>query len=123
MNEHLIVSSGHFLPTLAWLLIGHALCDYPLQGDFIGKFKSPRVPSPVKETIWPYLLTAHSLIHAGAVWLITGSPFAGIEEFVTHWQIDLGKSLGYFGFHTDQVLHVACKVLWALALWYAIHER
>ena len=99
------------------LLIGHALADYPLQGDFIGKFKSPLVASPIQgRSIWWHLLTAHALIHAGAVWFVTGSVHLAFAEFVLHWVIDHAKGLNLIGFHTDQALHVACKVLYAISL-------
>ncbi|MCB1281881.1 MAG: DUF3307 domain-containing protein [Salinibacterium sp.] len=100
------------------LLVGHALADYPLQGDFIGKFKSWRVPPPpgMPRTTWAHLLTAHSLIHAGAVLLITGSLALALCEFVAHWIIDALKCAGITGLHTDQLLHVACKVAWWLAV-------
>jgi hypothetical protein len=97
------------------LLIGHALCDYPLQGDFVGKFKSHKVASPVPgTTIWPHLLTAHALIHAGMVWAITQSPTMAVLEFVLHWGIDFAKSHGWTNFHHDQGLHVLCKVGYSL---------
>jgi hypothetical protein len=99
------------------LIIGHALCDYPLQGDFIGKFKSHKIASPVPGVnIWWHLLTAHSLIHAGAVWIVTGSAMFAVLELLAHWSIDFMKSHGITNFHQDQLLHVACKVGYAAAL-------
>lgn len=101
----------------AKLLIGHALCDYPLQGDFIGKYKSPWSLSPVHGTmIWPYLLTSHALIQAGAVLAITGNHWLALVEFFLHWWIDFGKCAGLFGFHADQWMHIACKLGYAIAL-------
>jgi hypothetical protein len=32
---------------------------------------------------------------------------------VAHWFIDDAKCRGKFGYHTDQILHVVCKVAWA----------
>lgn len=97
------------------LLIGHAICDYPLQGDFIGKFKNQNVASPISGvTIWWHLLTAHALIHAGSVWLITGSAENATLEFMMHWMIDYLKSDGITNFHIDQLLHVLCKLLWCI---------
>lgn len=96
------------------LLIGHALCDYPLQGDFIGKFKSYQVPSPIPGVIiWWHLLTSHCLIHAGAVWVVTGNAWLAFFEFVVHWMIDFLKCMGVTNFHADQVLHLICKIAWA----------
>jgi hypothetical protein len=98
------------------LLIGHALCDYPLQGDFIGKFKSHRVASPIPGAIiWWHLLSAHCLIHSGAVWIVTGSATLAVVELVAHWLIDYLKSAGVTNFHQDQLLHVACKIGYTFA--------
>jgi hypothetical protein len=97
------------------LLIGHALADYPLQGDFIGKFKCRNVPSPIPgAVIWWHLLTAHALIHAGAVWIITGSVAFALVELVLHWMIDLAKCDNWTNFHADQALHVACKIIYSV---------
>ena len=101
------------IATFLVLMIGHFIADYPLQGDFIGKFKSWKVPSPTGELLWPHLLTAHAAIHAGAVWLITGNPYMAITEFVAHWLIDLAKCSGLLNFHQDQVVHLYCKLLYA----------
>lgn len=102
------------------LLICHALCDYPLQGDFIGKFKSHKIASPVTgTTIWWHLLTAHALIHSGAVWLVTESLAFASAELVAHWLIDFAKSHGITNFHIDQLLHVLCKVIYVLCIYYA----
>lgn len=94
------------------LLFGHALADYPLQGDFIAKFKAPgsRLGG---ELVWPWVMGAHCVIHAGFVLVITGSPVLALLEFVLHFSIDVCKCAGLIGFHDDQSLHVLCKVAWA----------
>lgn len=106
-----------FLELFFALVIGHALADYPLQGDFVARFKNPAESLPGPDgpvTVWPWVLGAHACIHAGAVWLITGSVLLGLAELVIHWVIDLSKCRGRFGFHTDQILHVGCKLIWAI---------
>lgn len=95
------------------LLIAHAVCDYPLQGDFIAKFKNPTVSSPVKETIWWHLMSAHCAINAGAVWWLTGNPWLGLAEFLAHFATDLAKCCNIIGYHGDQLNHVLCKFWWA----------
>jgi hypothetical protein len=96
---------------ILWLLLaGHALCDYPLQGDFLARGKNHRQPLP--GVPWYQCLVAHALIHGGAVALITGSVGLGIAETVAHGVIDYGKSEGGYGFNTDQCLHVLCKLAW-----------
>ena len=59
---------------------------------------------------WYYWLTAHALVHGGAVYLVTGSLVLGIVETLLHWFIDFSKCEGWLNFHQDQALHVGCKV-------------
>lgn len=121
--------------TLFWLLVGHSLCDYPLQGEYLAAAK--RMNSG-HSTPWWIALTAHSLIHAGMVFLVTGNFAFGLLELAAHWLIDFLKCNGAFdgsppipyemkpnqdwtptpaqlrrAFTLDQALHVGCKVLWA----------
>ena len=88
------------------LLCGHAFGDYALQSDFIANNKGR--PSPM----WPYVLSAHALIHGAFVYLATGSVNLGIAETIAHAFIDFGKCEKYFGIHADQLAHIACKVVW-----------
>jgi hypothetical protein len=103
------------------MLVGHAVCDYPLQGDFLARGKNHRAPLP--GVPWQIILTAHALIHAGAVGLITGSMWLAVAELAWHFIIDFSKSEGWFGdgaraFTTDQALHVVCKIAWAAIVIY-----
>ena len=104
------------------LCIGHALADFALQRDFIARGKNrhaPLVNVPVGQTpqaVWPHILTAHALIHAGAVFVITGRADLAVAELVIHWLIDFAKCENWTGIHTDQALHYACKALWALTV-------
>lgn len=101
------------------LLIGHALADYPLQGDAMAKGKNRHNPpygippgqKPV--AVWTHYLTAHALIHGGFVWAITGSPALGLVECVLHWIIDFAKCENWTNPHQDQFLHIACKAVYA----------
>lgn len=104
---------------LWWLLVGHALCDYPLQGDFLAKGKNHR--NPIPSVPWYQCLIAHALIHGGAVALVTGSVRLGFAEFGAHVAIDYFKCDGRYGFNTDQMLHVACKIVWAAVAWWLPH--
>lgn len=94
--------------------IGHALADYPLQGDYLARTKQRSNASTICE--WLIALTVHSLIHAGGVWLICGSVAFAYTEFVLHWLIDWGKGEGKYGYVADQVLHIACKVAYVIVL-------
>ena len=97
------------------LVVLHALCDYPLQGDFLAKAKNRLAPIP--GVPWWQALSAHAAIHGGAVALATGHYWIGLLEFAAHWLIDDAKCKGRISFNTDQFLHLACKVAWvALAL-------
>lgn len=99
-----------FLESLALLLVAHLLVDYPLQGDFLAKAKNHTAPIPGVPA-W-LALASHAGLHAGAVWLITGSALFGAAELVAHAAIDRAKCSGKISFVTDQALHAACKILY-----------
>lgn len=96
------------LALLLQLLAMHALLDFPLQGDFLAKAKNPLVPIPGLP--WWYAMGSHALIHAGGVWVVTGSLTLAAVEIAAHFTIDTLKCRGAFGFLTDQALHIACKL-------------
>lgn len=105
---------------IAFLLVAaHALCDYPLQGDFLAKSKNHKAPMPGVD--WWIALLAHSAIHAGAVLLITESLWFGCCEFVMHSIIDWGKCEGHTSLRTDQALHLACKAIYVGLLLNGVH--
>ena len=109
---------------LFFMLVGHALADFSLQTDVMAKGKNrnrkpdPGVVPPGQKYMpcWHYWLTSHTLIHGGAVALITGVWWLGALETVAHWVIDFAKCDNMIGVHQDQALHVACKLLWLLIL-------
>ena len=114
---------GHFvegLVVLFALLIGHSLADHPLQGEYLALYKNRHnAPEPHlarQPTLWPHCLTVHSLIHAGAVWIVTTSPLLGLIEFILHWIIDFAKAERWTNFHVDQLLHVVCKIGYVIAI-------
>lgn len=95
---------------------GHFLADYPLQGDYLARAKNHR--NPVPGTPWFHAMAAHSGIHAGIVYIITGAWLFMIIEFALHFAIDWMKCEGMFGegeqaFNTDQLFHVSCKLIYA----------
>lgn len=93
---------------LFWLLVAHALCDYPLQNDYLARAKS----AWGGHAEWPFALAAHALIQGGGVALVTGSVGLGIAEAVAHAVIDNLKCAGRITYAADQALHVACKLVW-----------
>lgn len=105
-----------YLMLLFLMLAGHALADYPLQGDFLAVGKGSRA-APHFGIPWWHCLTAHALIHGLFVAIITGSAAVGLIETGLHWVIDDLKCRNITGINTDQILHVACKVGYAAALW------
>lgn len=127
------------MTVLFWLLVGHAVADYPLQGDFLARGKNHRAPLP--GVPWWICLVNHAAMHAGMVALVTGSIALGLVEFVLHCVIDYAKCDGLFdrsaywdvavwgdaiaaekeasdreAFTIDQALHVVCKVGFAIAV-------
>lgn len=102
------------LQLFALLLILHALADYPLQGDFLARAKNPSAPIP--GVPWQQAMAAHCAIHAGMVWLATGSLLTACAEFGCHWVIDRAKCRGWIGFNADQSLHALCKAIYAVVL-------
>jgi len=96
------------------LLVGHALCDFPLQGDFLAKGKNPWAPIP--GVPWYWCMAAHAAIHAGMVGFVTGRLSCALGEFAAHFLIDVVKCEGRMTFGEDQVMHIVCKAMWAAAL-------
>lgn len=100
---------------LAALVVGHCLADYPLQGDFLSRAKNHR--SPVEGVPWWMALAAHSIIHGGIVWAVTGSLLLGVVETLLHAYIDWSKCEGLLDFRQDQLLHALCKIMYVPTWW------
>lgn len=104
----------------AALVVGHALADYPLQGDFLARAKNRTAPIP--GVPWFWALGSHAAIHGGMVALIlwlfhAPAPLVavlGVGEALCHAYVDDGKCRGVIGFNTDQTLHLWMKLLWAV---------
>lgn len=101
-----------------WLVVGHFVADYTFQSDFVAKFKS-RLNS-LEAVPWYYVLASHALTHAAVVGLLTGSALLSVMEAVVHFFIDWAKCEGTTSIHTDQCLHVVCKVVWVVLLFCGI---
>jgi hypothetical protein len=98
-----------FMRLLIFLLAGHALCDYPLQGKFLSNGKNRMIPG----IPWYQCLAAHVFIHAGMVLLITHSITLALVELVIHTASDYSKGRNWIGFNVDQSIHFGCKLAWA----------
>lgn len=106
------------------LVIAHAIGDFALQPEFLalGKNRHADLSRFFGEKnppagLWLHALGAHSLIHAGAVWLVTGSVLLGLLELVLHFLIDFAKCEGRTSFGLDQALHHVCKVGYVVLLY------
>jgi len=108
------------------LLIGHAICDFALQGEFLSTAKNRHAnldrffgEKNIPRGLWFHALGAHSFIHAAPVWILTGSVGLAAIEVVLHWLIDFAKCEGWTKFGTDQFLHFTCKVAYVILV--ALH--
>ena len=109
----------NIIEILLLLIVGHALADYPLQGDFLAKAKNHKIP--IQGVPWYQALFAHSVIHGGMVALITGYVWLGIAEFILHSLIDYEKSDMVITYNQDQALHLVCKLLWVFIIYFHIN--
>lgn len=115
MSNLIMVIQG-FLPL--WLMfLGHYICDFTLQSDFMAKFKMPYLWSDkfnknVRNAMWFHVMSAHCATHALAVYLVSNSFLFSVLEFIAHFVIDTAKVNGKLGFKADQFLHLFCKVVW-----------
>ncbi len=98
------------------MLAGHALCDYPLQGQFLAEGKNRH--TELGKIYWFHALTAHALIHGGMITIITGRLDLGIAETIIHWLTDWLKCENMISLNTDQAIHVLCKIIWVLIIMY-----
>lgn len=110
---------GDGLPLFAALIVAHCLADYPLQGDFLSRAKN--VTAPLPGVPWYQAMAAHSIIHGGFVWALTGSLSLGLVETTVHAITDHAKCRGWINFNTDQAIHVACKIVWCRLATYGVH--
>lgn len=102
-----------FIDMLMWLVIGHFLCDFPLQNDYLAVNKNPVLVEKTESSfiskanpLWLWCMTAHSFIHALPVMWLTGKIELAILMIVTHFTIDYVKCIGRISFNEDQVLHL-----------------
>lgn len=110
---NLLIHQGP-LALFAAFVVVHALADFPLQGSYLAQHKVRSHKGVPAE--WIVALSAHSVIHAGGVWLVSGSLGFAAAEFVVHCLIDLGKGEGKYGLIADQLLHLGCKLAYVILL-------
>ena len=95
-------------------MVVHALADFPLQGSYLARQKSRKLAN--NRSDWIIALSAHSIIHAGGVWLVSGSLAFAAAELVLHSMIDLGKGEEKYGAAVDQIFHLTCKLTYVWLL-------
>ena len=93
------------------LLCVHALTDFQLQNGAMWHFKKRRVSDR-----WWHWLTAHALICGGGVYVVTQCLPLAICEVFLHWMIDFCKGEECISFQTDQILHLACRIVYVIIL-------
>lgn len=104
--------SQSYFTLVFFLMVGHSLADYPLQGDFLATAKNRH--TDLGAVFWPHAIFAHSMIHGGFVALITGSVWLGVAEVIVHGITDLLKCDNWIGLRFDQTIHILSKFVWAL---------
>ena len=110
------------IETFFLLLVGHAVADFALQTEIMARLKNrhnkpDNIPNGQKYIpCWIYWMSSHSLIHAGAVYVVTGSLVWAIFEFCSHFIIDMLKCENVTNPNQDQISHVWMKVVYALAV-------
>ena len=105
----------NWLTTFWLLLIAHAFTDYVWQTEQMGWRKDPlaSVPETEKYGPWWWHMTAHSLINAGGVFVVTWRFPLSVGEFVVHSLTDYSKCHGWISTNVDQIIHLLSKGVWA----------
>ncbi len=104
---------SHPLHILFFLLCGHFIFDFPLQGDTVAREKNPGSTSELQKHVpFYYWAVAHAFSHAFAVALATRSMLCALIELGSHLVIDYLKCKQVFNIHVDQALHISFKLLY-----------
>lgn len=98
------------LDVFLWLWIGHCLCDYAWQLDFVAINKNP-ILNGEHNPIWFWCMLAHASIHALPVMWLTGNIRLAWIMIVSHFIIDYIKCKGLITFNQDQLLHLGVILL------------
>ena len=101
------------LDLLIFMVLGHFVADYALQGD---KMAVEKCPGKDVTLDWRWWLTAHAGTHGFVVACLTGIPLLGIAEMIAHSLIDFGKCRLGYKMIVDQMLHWTCKLVWVVCV-------
>ncbi len=102
---------NHVCQLMFLMMAAHAYADFALQDPWHSSIKYPDNAAGYP---WRVALACHGLIHGGLVAVITGQWWIGAMEAVAHAAIDYGKSRAWYGATPDQLLHIACKIIWII---------
>ena len=100
------------------LIVAHFIFDFSLQNDFIPKAKNHT--TDLGSLYWKWVLPAHSFMHGGAVYFITGSLVLGLIETIAHCIIDHLKCDNKITFNQDQWLHIGFKLMYTYLIVYEV---
>ena len=103
----------NFLDNLIPLILGHFVADFALQTDIVALNKCPKNSSKIS---WKWWMIGHVSFHGIVVYLFTGSTLFALAECIAHFYIDYLKCCGKFNLIIDQILHICCKLIWALLI-------
>lgn len=95
---------------LLLLIFAHFAVDYQFQSDAVAVGKNFSIDKKHLGVDWYYWLSSHAATHSLAVYLITGSIWATIFQFVAHFAIDYLKCGKYITLHQDQIMHIITMV-------------
>ncbi len=93
------------------LLMAHFVVDFALQSNAIAIGKCPKSGQQIN---WAWWMLGHTSFHGLFVLIITNSALLGFLELVSHFLIDYFKCMRKYNLFTDQMLHIGCKIIWAI---------
>jgi hypothetical protein len=67
---------------LLMLLASHAIADFGIQSAYVAEGKCRHSAAGRHHGNWFWILSAHAMMHAGLVALVTGSALLGLGEFI-----------------------------------------
>ena len=98
-----------------WLLCAHALTDYVLQPEWMGRHKGAFLELPHHSYgPWWWSMAAHSLVNAAGVLYVTQRLWPSVGEFVVHFLLDTLKQQGKISATEDQTGHLLSKLIWSI---------
>lgn len=104
-----------FLTTFWWLLCAHAITDYVLQPEWMGRHKGAFLEPPHPSYgPWWWSMSAHGLVNAAGVLYITQNVWLSMGEWVVHCVLDIQKQQRKLSATEDQIGHLLSKLAWAL---------